>query len=70
MVSIADQVRVDSGLLVADRTGGELAWTLAAIHTTALVSSRATDAVARASRRYVHGEFRLVEFAGPNRKRS
>ncbi len=32
--------------------------------TTALVSSPAAHAVARASRRYVHGEFRLTELAG------
>jgi pimeloyl-ACP methyl ester carboxylesterase len=99
VVRILDQFRVGSGLLVGDRTGGELAWDLAAmqpgrftglvvidcghprvpavdglirdkdcraveVDTTALVSSRASDAVARASRRYVHGEFRLVELAG------
>lgn len=32
--------------------------------TTALVTSRQVDAVARASRRYVHGEYRLTELAG------
>jgi pimeloyl-ACP methyl ester carboxylesterase len=32
--------------------------------TTALVSSRAAEAVARASRRYVRGDFRLTELAG------
>lgn len=39
------------------------------VDTTALVSTRETDAVARASRRYVHGDFRLVEFAGPRNSR-
>ena len=39
------------------------------VDTTALVSTRATHAVARASRRYVHGEFRLVELAGPRKSR-
>jgi hypothetical protein len=34
------------------------------VDTTALVSTAATHAVARASRRLVHGEFRLVELAG------
>jgi len=39
------------------------------VDTTALVSTRAAHAVARASRRYVHGEFRLVELAGPRASR-
>jgi hypothetical protein len=39
------------------------------VDTTALVSTRAAHAVARASRRYVHGEFRLVELAGPRTSR-
>lgn len=39
------------------------------VDTTALVSTRATHAVARASRGYVHGEFRLVELAGPRKSR-
>lgn len=34
------------------------------LDTTALVSSRTADAVARASKRYVHGEFRLKDLAG------
>jgi pimeloyl-ACP methyl ester carboxylesterase len=37
--------------------------------TTALVSSPAAHAVGRASRRYVHGEFRLVELAGRRKSR-
>lgn len=39
------------------------------VDTTALVSTRAAHGVARASRRYVHGEFRLVELAGPRKSR-
>jgi pimeloyl-ACP methyl ester carboxylesterase len=39
------------------------------VDTTALVGTPATHAVARASRRYVHGEFRLVELAGPRKSR-
>lgn len=104
VVSMLDQLKVDGGILVGDRTGGELAWNLAAaqrgrftglvvidsghprvpdvnglirdkdcgpveIDTTALVSSWATDTMARASRRHVRGEFRLVEFAGPRDSR-
>lgn len=104
VVGILDKFRISSGLLVGDRTSGELAWKVAAnqpgrftglvvidsghprvpaadgsisdkdcgaveVDTTALVSSRASDAVARASRRYVHGEFRLVELAGPRDSR-
>ena len=34
------------------------------INTTALVSTPAAHAVARASQRYVYGDFRLVELAG------
>ncbi len=37
--------------------------------TTALVSTGAAQAVARASRRYVHGEFRLTELAGRRKSR-
>ena len=99
VVDVLDQLGVPAGLLVGDRTGGDLAWDVAAtqherftglvvidsghprvpdiysvirdehcppVHaaTTALVSSRAADAVARASRRYVRGDFRLTELAG------
>lgn len=39
------------------------------VDTTVLVSTRATQAVARASRRFVHGEFRLAELAGPRKSR-
>jgi pimeloyl-ACP methyl ester carboxylesterase len=39
------------------------------VDTTVLASTRAAHAVARASRRFVHGEFRLVELAGPRRSR-
>lgn len=39
------------------------------VDTTVLVGTRATQAVARASRRLVHGEFRLVELAGPRSSR-
>lgn len=39
------------------------------VDTTALVSTRAAQAVARASRRLVQGEFRLVELAGPRASR-
>jgi pimeloyl-ACP methyl ester carboxylesterase len=39
------------------------------VDTTALVSTRTAQSIAQASRRYVHGEFRLVEFAGRRRSR-
>jgi hypothetical protein len=39
------------------------------VDTTALVSTPAAHAIARASRRYVHGDFRLVELAGRRRSR-
>lgn len=39
------------------------------LDTTMLVSSRAAQTVARASRRMVRGDFRLVEAAGPRRSR-
>jgi pimeloyl-ACP methyl ester carboxylesterase len=39
------------------------------VDTTALVSTRTAQAIAQASRRYVHGEFRLVELAGPRKSR-
>jgi pimeloyl-ACP methyl ester carboxylesterase len=39
------------------------------VGTTALVSTHTAHAVARASRRYVQGEFRLVELAGPRTSR-
>jgi hypothetical protein len=104
VIDMLDQLKVPGGLLLGDRAGGELAWSLAAtererftglvvidvghprvpdtggairdnhcpaveVDTTALVSARAVHAVARASRRYVHGEFRLVELAGPRTSR-
>jgi pimeloyl-ACP methyl ester carboxylesterase len=104
VVDMLDRLKVSSGLLVGDRTGGELAWEVAAtererftglvvidaghprapdvdgvirdghcpavqVDTTALVSTRALHAVAEASRRYVHGDFRLAELAGPRRSR-
>jgi pimeloyl-ACP methyl ester carboxylesterase len=104
VLGILDHFKVAGGLLVGDRTGGELAWSLAAtqgerftglvvidcghprvpdidgvvrdkhcpaveVDTTSLVSSRAAHAVAQASRRYVQGEFRLVELAGPRNSR-
>lgn len=37
------------------------------VDTTVLVSTRAAHGRARASRRYVQGEFRLVELAGPRK---
>ena len=99
VVGILDALDVRWGLLVGDRTGGELAWELAAtrldkfiglvvvdrghprvadpagmirdehcppveMNTTALVSNAATRAVAKASQRYVYGEFRLVDLLG------
>jgi pimeloyl-ACP methyl ester carboxylesterase len=104
VIGILDQLQVPGGLLVGDRTGGELAWDVAAarrerftglvtidvghprvpdtdgvirdpdcpavqVDTTALVSTPAAHAIARASRRYVHGDFRLVELAGRRRSR-
>ncbi len=39
------------------------------LDTTVLVSTRAAQTVARASRRYVHADFRLVELAGPRKSR-
>ena len=39
------------------------------VDTTVLVSTSAAHAVARASKRYVHAEFRLVELAGPRKSR-
>ncbi|WP_233213413.1 alpha/beta hydrolase [Mycobacterium hubeiense] len=104
VVGILDQLKIPGGLLVGDRTGGELAWNLAASQqerftglvvidcghprapdidgvvrdrhcpavqadATALVSTRAAHAVACESKRYVHGEFRLAELAGPRRSR-
>jgi pimeloyl-ACP methyl ester carboxylesterase len=104
VLDLLDRLRVPGGLLVGDRTGGDLAWEVAATHherftglvvidsghprvpdigrvirdercrpvhaaTTALVSSPAAHAVARASRRYVHGDFRLTELAGPRGSR-
>jgi pimeloyl-ACP methyl ester carboxylesterase len=40
-----------------------------AADTTALVSTHSAHAAARASKRYVHGEFRLLELAGPRSSR-
>ncbi|GAC1398787.1 MAG: hypothetical protein NVS4B6_04600 [Mycobacterium sp.] len=103
-VAILDRLGIQGGLLVGDRTGGDLAWDAAAtelgrftglvvidsghprvpningvvrdehcrpvnVATTALVSSSAAHSVARASRRHVHGEFRLTELAGPRGSR-
>lgn len=39
------------------------------VDTTVLVSGRASQAVAHASRRMVHGDFRLTELAGPRKSR-
>ena len=39
------------------------------VDTTALVSTPAAHGVARASRRYVHGEFRLTDLAGWRKSR-
>jgi pimeloyl-ACP methyl ester carboxylesterase len=39
------------------------------VDTTVLASTRAAQTVARASRHYVHGEFRLAELAGPRKSR-
>ena len=39
------------------------------VDTTVLVSTPRAHAVARASRRFVHAEFRLVELAGPRKSR-
>ncbi|WP_234834769.1 alpha/beta hydrolase [Mycolicibacterium stellerae] len=104
VVTVLDQLKVSSGLLVGDGAAGDLAWSLAAtygarftglvvvdcghpaapdidgdihdihcpaveVDTTALVGSKATQAVALASRRSVRGDFRLVELAGPRTSR-
>lgn len=104
VVMVLDQLQVPGGLLVGDRAGGDLAWSIAAAHgarftglvvidrghpgiadaagdvrdttcravevdTTVLASSRAAQTAAWASRRMVHGEFRLVEAAGPRSSR-
>jgi pimeloyl-ACP methyl ester carboxylesterase len=39
------------------------------VDTTVLVSTRSAQTIAQASRRYVHGEFRLAELAGPRKSR-
>src|SRR6185312_6423664 len=75
VVGILDALDVRWALLVGDRIGGELAWELAAtrldrfigpveMNTTALVSTPAARAVAKASQRYVYGDFRLVDLLG------
>jgi pimeloyl-ACP methyl ester carboxylesterase len=99
VLGILDSLDVKWALLFGDRTGGEIAWELAAskldrfiglvvidrghpcvadmtgvvrdehcppveINTTAMVSTPAAGAVARASQRFVFGDFRLVEMLG------
>ncbi|BBX17383.1 alpha/beta hydrolase [Mycolicibacterium duvalii] len=99
VVGILDALDVPWALLVGDRSGGELAWELAAtrldrfiglvvvdrghprvadhtgavrdehcppveLNTTALVSNSAARAVARASQRFVYGEYRVVDLLG------
>lgn len=99
VIGILDSLAVKWALLVGDRSGGEIAWELAAsrldrfiglvvldrghpcvadmtgvvrdehcppveINTTAMVSTPAARAVARASQRYVFGDFRLVDMLG------
>ncbi|MBO0677115.1 alpha/beta hydrolase [Mycolicibacterium sp. S2-37] len=99
VVGVLDALDIRWGLLVGDRTGGELAWELAAtrldrfiglvvidrghprvadqagtirdercppveMNTTALVSNAAARAVAKASQRFVYGDFRLVDLLG------
>lgn len=99
VIGIMDSLDVRWGVMVGDRTGGELAWELAAtrldrftglvvvdrghprapdlagvirdercppveIDTTALVSSRAAADIARASRQFVRGDYRVVELPG------
>jgi pimeloyl-ACP methyl ester carboxylesterase len=96
VIGVLDTIGVKWAVLVGDRVGAELAWTLAAtrvdrftglvvldrghpavedqvgvvrdaqcpaveLNTTALVSTPAARAVARASQRYVYGDFRIVD---------
>lgn len=99
VIGILDSLGVQWSVVVGDRSGGELAWELAAarldrftgliaidrghprvadltgavrdehcppveMNVTALVSTPAARNVARASQRYVYGDFRLVELLG------
>jgi pimeloyl-ACP methyl ester carboxylesterase len=99
VVGILDALDIQWGVVVGDRTGGELAWDLAAsrldrftglvaidrghprvadltgvirdehcppveVNTTALVSTPAALAVARASQRFVYGDYRVVQLLG------
>lgn len=99
VIGVLDTLDVRWALLVGDRSGGELAWELAAtrldrfiglvvidrghprvpdvagvvrdescpaveMNTTALVSSPATRAIARAGQRFVYGEYRIVDLLG------
>ncbi len=99
VVGILDGLDIQWGVLVGDRTGGEIAWELAAtrldrftgliaidrghprvadlagvirdehcppveINTTALVSTPAARAVARASQRFVYADYRVAELLG------
>jgi pimeloyl-ACP methyl ester carboxylesterase len=99
VVGILDSLGIQWSVVVGDRTGGELAWELAAtrldrftalvaidrghprvadltgvirdehcppveINTTALVSTPAARAVARASQRFVLAHYRVVELLG------
>jgi pimeloyl-ACP methyl ester carboxylesterase len=96
VIGVLDSVGVRWALLVGDRSGGELAWELAAtrldrfiglvvvdrghprvpdqagvvrddhcppveVNTTVLVSTPAARNVAKASQRYVYGDYRVVE---------
>ncbi len=96
VLGLLDTLAVKWAVVVGDRVGAELAWTLAAtrvdritglvvidrghpavedqagvvrdaqcppveLNTTALVSTPAARAVARASQRYVYGDFRIVD---------
>jgi pimeloyl-ACP methyl ester carboxylesterase len=99
VVGILDALDIQWGVVVGDRTGGELAWELAAnrldrftglvaidcghprvadltgvirdehcppveVNTTALVSTPAARAVARASQRFVYADYRVAELLG------
>jgi pimeloyl-ACP methyl ester carboxylesterase len=99
VVGLLDALDIQWGVVVGDRTGGEVAWELAAtrldrftglvaidrghprvadlngvirdedcppveINTTALVSTPAARAVAKASQRYVYADYRIVELLG------
>jgi pimeloyl-ACP methyl ester carboxylesterase len=99
VVGVLDSLGIWWAIVVGDRTGGELAWELAAtrldrftalvaidrghprvadlagvirdehcppveINTTALVSTPAARAVARASQRFVYADYRVVDLLG------